>query len=49
MEIMEMIGWIALGFIPVFGGPEDISRKLRWRDKTVLRTTFRLGEEAIGL
>jgi hypothetical protein len=49
MEVIEMIGWIALGFIPLFGGLETLSRKLRWRDKTVLRTPSRLGEEVIGL
>ena len=45
----ELLTRNALAFIPVFGGLEVISRKLRWRDTTVLRTSFRLGEEASGL
>jgi hypothetical protein len=28
MELLEMVGWVALGFIPTLGGLSFISRKL---------------------
>ncbi len=28
MELLEMIGWVALGFIPTLGALEIVSRKL---------------------
>ncbi len=41
MELINMVGWVALGFMPVFGGLEIVSRKLRTqrlRREIVLRT-----------
>jgi hypothetical protein len=28
MELLEMIGWVAVGFIPTLGALEGISKKL---------------------
>jgi hypothetical protein len=38
MELIEIIGWIALGFVPMLGGLEIVSRKVQNRGKIVLRT-----------
>ncbi len=41
MELINMVGWVALGFMPVFGGLEIASRKLRTqrlRREIILRT-----------
>jgi hypothetical protein len=38
MELIEIVGWIALGFVPMLGGLEITSRKLQNRGKIVLRT-----------
>jgi hypothetical protein len=29
MEIIEIIAWLALGFVPTFGGLQIMNRKLR--------------------
>ena len=44
-----MIGWVVLGFVPVLGGLELVSRKLRHRGKIVLRTGMRGEEYLIGI
>jgi hypothetical protein len=49
MELIEMIGWIVLGFVPMLGGLELVSRKLRHKGKIVLRTEMRGGEYLIGI
>jgi hypothetical protein len=52
MELIEIIGWIALGFIPAFGGLEIAGKKMlsRKAGKTVvLNMHGRGGETAIGL
>jgi hypothetical protein len=38
MELIEIIGWIALGFVPMLGGLEIVNRKVQNRGKIVLRT-----------
>jgi hypothetical protein len=38
MELIEIIGWIALGFVPMLGDLEIVSRKVQNRGKIVLRT-----------
>jgi hypothetical protein len=43
MELIEIIGWIALGFVPMLGGLEIVSRKVQNRGKIVLRTYLRGG------
>jgi hypothetical protein len=49
MEIIEIIGWIALGFVPMLGGLEIASRKLHDRGKMVLRTYIKDGVYKHGL
>jgi hypothetical protein len=49
MELIEMIGWIVLGFVPMLGGLELVSRKLTDKGKIVLRTEMRGGEYLIGI
>jgi hypothetical protein len=49
MELIEIIGWIVLGFVPMFGGLELVSRKLKDTGKIVLRIDFRGGEQLIGV
>jgi hypothetical protein len=38
MELLKVVGWVALGFIPTYGVLEVVSRKLRAvrRSRTVL-------------
>ena len=49
MELIEMLGWIALGFIPMLGALEIASRKFAKTRKTVLRTEIIGGESHIGI
>jgi hypothetical protein len=49
MELIEMIGWVVVGFVPMLEGLELVSRKLRHREKIVLRTEMRGGESLIGI
>jgi hypothetical protein len=49
MELIELVGWIALGFVPMLGGLEIASRKLQNRAKTVLRTYIRGGGDPNGI
>ena len=49
MELIEMIGWIVLGFVPMLGGRNIVSRKLTHKGKIVLRTEMRGGEYLIGI
>ena len=44
-----MIGWVVVGFVPMLGGLELVSRKLRHREKIVLRTQMRGGEYLTGI
>ena len=44
-----MIGWVVVGFVPMLGGLELVSRKLRHKGKIVLRTEMRGGEYLIGI
>ena len=44
-----MIGWVVIGFVPMLGVLELVSRKLRHRKKIVLRTEMRGGEYLIGI
>ena len=44
-----MIGWVVLGFVPMLGGLDLVSRKLTLRGKIVLRTEMRGGEYLIGI
>jgi len=38
MELIEMIAWVLMGFVPTLGGLELASRKLRNAGRMVLRT-----------
>ena len=49
MELIQIIGWIALGFVPMLGGLEIASRKLQYRDKIVLRTYIKGGGDRNGI
>jgi len=49
MELIEMIAWVVSGFVPMLGGLELVSRKLRHREKIVLRTEMRGEEYLIGI
>jgi hypothetical protein len=54
MELFEIIGWIALGFVPMLGGLEIASRKLQdrgkiVRGKIVLRTYVKDGGDPNGI
>jgi hypothetical protein len=49
MELIEIIGWIALGFVPMLGGLEVASRKLQNRGKIVLRTYAKGGGDPNGI
>jgi hypothetical protein len=49
MELIEIIGWIALGFVPMLGGLEVVSRKVHDRGKLVLRTYIRGGGHPYGV
>ncbi|HET7242291.1 MAG TPA: hypothetical protein VFI64_03025 [Nitrososphaeraceae archaeon] len=49
MELIEMIGWVVAGFVPMLGGLELANRKLRHREKIVLRTEMRRGEYLSGI
>ena len=44
-----MIGWVVMGFVPMLGGLESVGRKLRHREKIVLRTEMRGGEHLVGM
>jgi hypothetical protein len=44
MEIIEMFGWIVLGFVPMLGGLEIASRKFGHTGKIVLRSAVVGGE-----
>ncbi len=44
-----MIGWVVMGFVPLLGGLELVSRKLRHREKIFLKTQMRGGESLIGI
>jgi hypothetical protein len=37
MELIEMIAWIMMGFVPMFGALELTSRKLRNTGRIALR------------
>jgi hypothetical protein len=49
MELIEIIGWIALGFVPMLGGLEIVSRKVQKRGNIVLRTYLRGGGDPNGI
>jgi hypothetical protein len=49
MEIIGMLGWIVLGFLPMLGGLELASRKFGRTGKVVLRTTVMGGEIPTGI
>jgi hypothetical protein len=49
MELIKIIGWAVLGFVRIFGGLELVSRKLKDREKIVLRTDIREGEELVDV
>jgi len=51
MEIIEMLGWIALGFVPMLGALEITSRNIRKTrtDTKVLRKEIIGGETLIGI
>jgi len=49
MELIEIIGWIALGFVPMLGGLEITGRKIHDRGKMVLRTYIKDGVDHHGL
>jgi hypothetical protein len=52
MEIIEMFGWIAPGFVPMLSGLEIFGRKLPGRGerkKVELRTYIREGGSIFGL
>jgi hypothetical protein len=49
MELIEMVGWVVMGFVPMLGGLELVSRKLRRREKIALRTEMRGGEYPLGI
>jgi hypothetical protein len=44
MEMIEMFGWIVLGFLPCFVGLELVSRKMGYPGKVILRTSVVGGE-----
>lgn len=44
-----MITWVLIGFVPMFGGLELASRKLRNTSRMVLRTDNRGGKYQIGI
>ncbi len=44
-----MIGWVVMGFVPMLGELELVSRKLGHREKIVLRTQMRGGEYLTGI
>lgn len=49
MELIEIIGWLALGFVPMLVGLEIASRKMHDRGRMVLRTYIKYGEAHHGL
>jgi hypothetical protein len=49
MELIEMLGWVALGFVPMFGILEIASRKLAKTGRTVSRTEIVGSESHIGI
>jgi hypothetical protein len=49
MELIEIIGWIALGFVPMLGGLEIVSRKVHDRGKLVLRPYVKGGSHPYGI
>jgi len=49
MELIEMIAWVLIGFVPMFGGLELASRKLRNTGRMMLRTNIRGGKYQIGI
>jgi len=49
MELIEIIAWVVIGFVPMFGGLELASRKLRNTGRMVLRADIRGGEYLIGI
>jgi hypothetical protein len=50
MELIEMLGWVVLGFVSTLGGLEFMARKLADRGKMILRTDLRVGGgELIGI
>lgn len=49
MELIEILGWIALGFVPMLGVLEIASRKFAKTGKMVLRTELIGGESHIGI
>jgi hypothetical protein len=48
MELIEIIVWVLIGFVPTFGGLELASRKLRHASKIGLKTDF-VGGDLGGL
>jgi len=49
MELIEMIGWVALGFIPALACLEASSKMLKLRSAMTARTLVRTGEKSTGL
>ncbi|HEY7081210.1 MAG TPA: hypothetical protein VH500_16045 [Nitrososphaeraceae archaeon] len=51
METIEMLGWIAIGFVPMLGALEITSRKIRKikTDTKILRKEIIGGETLIGI
>jgi hypothetical protein len=45
MELFEMVGWVALGFIPTLGTLEFVSRKLATIRKAGELSLFSRGEK----
>ncbi len=41
MELIEMIGWIVVGFAPMLGGLEIVSKTRKYKGKIVLRREVR--------
>jgi hypothetical protein len=44
MEIIEMLGWIVLGFVPMLGGLQLASRKFGHAGKIVMKARMIGGE-----
>jgi hypothetical protein len=44
MEIIEIVGWIVLGFVPMIGGLELASRKFGHAGKIVMKARMIGGE-----
>ena len=44
-----MIGWVVMGFVPMLGRLELVSRKMGHKEKIVLRTEMRRGGYPFGI